>query len=83
MAWKYTKRYFAAKKKGWPELDEAIAEPAADGCKLFQAPPAEHCEGYSTTDLVKRVVGVPGDCLTSEGSTIFVNGQPLHEKWPP
>jgi signal peptidase I len=49
---------------------------------VFKAPPAEHCEGSSTIDLVKRVIGVPGDHLTSEGKTIFVNGRPRHEKWP-
>lgn len=47
---------------------------------VFKAPPAEHC-GEVVTDLVKRVIGLPGDTLTSQGNTIFVNGQPLKETW--
>lgn len=47
---------------------------------VFKAPPAEHC-GEVVTDLVKRVIGLPGDTLTSQGNTIFVNGQSLKETW--
>lgn len=47
---------------------------------VFKAPPAEHC-GDPVTDLVKRVIGLPGDHLTSKGNTIYVNGSPLHETW--
>ncbi len=32
-------------------------------------------------DLVKRVVGVPGDHLTSRGNAIYVNGKRLDERW--
>ena len=47
---------------------------------VFKAPPAEHC-GDPVTDLVKRVIGLPGDHLTSKGNTIYVNGSPLAETW--
>ena len=47
---------------------------------VFKAPPAENC-GAPVADLVKRVIGLPGDHLTSVGNTIFVNGEPLHETW--
>ena len=47
---------------------------------VFKAPPAEHC-GEVVTDLVKRVIGLPGDHLTSKGNTIYVNGHVLHERW--
>ena len=47
---------------------------------VFKAPPAEHC-GDPVTDLVKRVIGLPGDHLTSKGNTIYVNGAPLVETW--
>ncbi len=47
---------------------------------VFKAPPAEHC-GEVVTDLVKRVIGLPGDVLTSRGNTIFINGKPLKETW--
>lgn len=47
---------------------------------VFKAPPAENC-GAKVSDLVKRVIGIPGDHLTSKGNTIYVNGKPLKEAW--
>jgi len=49
---------------------------------VFKAPPtvASLCQD-PVTDLVKRVIGVPGDHLTSRGNTIFVNGVALKEDW--
>ena len=47
---------------------------------VFRAPPSEHC-GEPVADLVKRVIGLPGDHLTSRGNTIYVNGRPLAEPW--
>lgn len=49
---------------------------------VFKAPPTENCGGPPVTDLVKRVIGLPGDVLTSKGNTIYVNGKPLAENWP-
>ena len=45
---------------------------------VFKAPPAEHC-GEVVTDLVKRVIGLPGDYLTSKGNTIYVGTSPTTE----
>jgi signal peptidase I len=49
---------------------------------VFKAPPdvAKDCSD-PVADLVKRVIGVPGDHLTSRGNTIYVNGVALKEKW--
>ena len=49
---------------------------------VFKAPPdvAKDC-GDAVADLVKRVVGLPGDHLYSKGNTIYVNGRPLDQKW--
>jgi signal peptidase I len=53
---------------------------------VFKAPPAEHC-GEVVTDLVKRVIGVPGDRLKSVGNTIYYEPAgghtylQLHETW--
>jgi len=52
---------------------------------VFKAPPAEHC-GEVVTDLVKRVIGLPGDYLTSKGNTIYVgtslnNEVAISETW--
>jgi signal peptidase I len=49
---------------------------------VFKAPPEVKTKcNDSVADLVKRVIGVPGDHLTSRGNTIFVNGVALKEKW--
>jgi signal peptidase I len=47
---------------------------------VFKAPPRENC-GTTVDDLVKRVIGVPGDNLTSKGNTIYINGKALKESW--
>jgi signal peptidase I len=47
---------------------------------VFKAPPNENC-GTKVDDLVKRVIGVPGDHLTSKGNTIYINGKPLKITW--
>ena len=49
---------------------------------VFKSPPTENCGGSPVVDLVKRVIGLPGDRLASVGNTIYVNGQPLRENWP-
>ncbi len=49
---------------------------------VFKAPPAVRADcGDNVTDLVKRVIGLPGDHLTSKGNTIYVNGRPLAQPW--
>ncbi len=48
---------------------------------VFKAPPSENCGGEPVTDLVKRVIGLPGDHLSSSVNTIYVNGKPLSEAW--
>ncbi len=48
---------------------------------VFRAPPSENC-GTTVDDLVKRVIGVPGDTLTSKGNTIYIDGKALKEAWP-
>lgn len=49
---------------------------------VFKAPPGvvAGCND-PVADLVKRVIGLPGDHLTSRGNTIYVNGSPLSETW--
>jgi signal peptidase I len=48
---------------------------------VFKAPPTEHCHDGSYSDLVKRVIGLPGQTITSQGNTVFVNGKALKEHW--
>lgn len=47
---------------------------------VFKAPPKENC-GDGISDLVKRVIGLPGDRLTSKGNTVYINGKALKEPW--
>ena len=50
---------------------------------VFKAPAAVATQcGDSVSDLVKRVVGVPGDKVSSKGDTILINGVALKENWP-
>jgi signal peptidase I len=49
---------------------------------VFKAPAAVRTQcGDDVADLVKRVIGLPGDHLTSKGNTIYVNGAPLKQPW--
>ncbi len=33
--------------------------------------------------LVKRVIGLPGETISSVGNTVLINGKPLSEPWLP
>ena len=59
-----------------------FASPAIGDVIVFRAPPAEHCGDPTVTDLVKRIVGVPGDHISSMGNEILINGKPLVQSWP-
>lgn len=49
---------------------------------VFKAPKAVATVcGDDVTDLVKRVIGLPGQTLTSKGNTIYVDGKPLAQPW--
>lgn len=49
---------------------------------VFKAPPAVATDcGDNIADLVKRVIGVPGDVLSTKGNTIYIDGKKLHQKW--
>lgn len=51
---------------------------------VFRRPPrdvAGVCAGPEVGDLVKRVVGLPGQTISSQGNTIFINGKPQAEPY--
>jgi signal peptidase I len=50
---------------------------------VFQRPPDEECGGAPVNDLVKRVIGLPGEHIASSGNTVLINGRPLAEPWLP
>jgi signal peptidase I len=50
---------------------------------VFSRPPAENCGGPEVNDLVKRVIGLPGDVLSLAGGYVYVDGRRLNETWLP
>jgi signal peptidase I len=50
---------------------------------VFSRPPAEDCGGPEVDDLVKRVIGLPGETLSLSGGYVDVNGKRLNETWLP
>lgn len=50
---------------------------------VFKRPPAENCGGPPVPDLVKRVVGLPGERISARGGVVYVTGTPLKQPWLP
>jgi signal peptidase I len=45
---------------------------------VFTKPPLEH---QNINDLVKRVIGLPGETISSVNGQVYINGKLLHEPW--
>ena len=50
---------------------------------VFRHPPRDHCPGPQDSDLVKRVIALPGQTIYSASGAIYVDGQPLAEPYLP
>jgi signal peptidase I len=50
---------------------------------VFGRPAAENCGGPEVNDLVKRVVGLPGDVISLAQGHVYVDGRRLDESWLP
>ena len=50
---------------------------------VFGRPPAENCGGPEVNDLVKRVIGLPGDVVSLAQGHVYVDGRRLDESWLP
>jgi signal peptidase I len=48
---------------------------------VFRRPPAD--VGTTDSELVKRVIGLPGETISSRGDTVLINGAPIQEPWLP
>lgn len=44
---------------------------------------AADVEQPKDSDLVKRVIGLPGETISSRGDTVLIDGRPLAEPWLP
>jgi signal peptidase I len=50
---------------------------------VFKRPAAENCGGPPVADLVKRVIGLPGETISASGGYVDINGKRLNETWLP
>ncbi len=49
---------------------------------VFRTPPADTGDP-GIKDLVKRVIGLPGERISSSGGSVYINGKKLPEPWLP
>ena len=50
---------------------------------VFSTPPNEDCAGPPVADLVKRVIGLPGETISLSNDNVVINGRLLAEPWLP
>ncbi|HTU36517.1 MAG TPA: signal peptidase I [Acidimicrobiales bacterium] len=50
---------------------------------VFSRPPAENCGGPEVNDLVKRVIGLPGQTISLTNGYVYIDGKHLDESWLP
>jgi signal peptidase I len=50
---------------------------------VFSTPATEDCAGPPVADLVKRVIGLPGETISLSGGDVFIDGRRLAETWLP
>jgi signal peptidase I len=50
---------------------------------VFSTPKDEHCAGPPVSNLVKRVIGLPGETISLSGGQVYINGKLLPQPWLP
>jgi signal peptidase I len=50
---------------------------------VFSTPPTENCAGPPVSDLVKRVIGLPGEIISLSDGHVLINGRVLPETYLP
>ncbi len=50
---------------------------------VFSRPPAENCGGPEVNDLVKRVIGLPGETISLANGYVYIDAKRLNESWLP
>jgi signal peptidase I len=50
---------------------------------VFSTPPTEDCAGQPVSDLVKRVIGLPGEMISLADGRVYINGHVLPEPYLP
>lgn len=62
------------------KLSYRFHDPQRGDIVVFARPPLED---QLYTDLVKRVVGLPGETISSKNGAVYINGKQLREPWLP
>ncbi|MGO8874100.1 MAG: signal peptidase I [Acidimicrobiales bacterium] len=62
------------------KLSYRVHDVARGDIVVFRRPPLEHAD-YA--DLVKRVIGLPGETVSSADGRVYIDGRPLAEPWLP
>lgn len=62
------------------KLSYRLHDPQRGDIVVFSRPPLED-QAYA--DLVKRVIGLPGETISSENGNVYINGKRLVEPWLP
>lgn len=63
------------------KLAYRLGDPGRGDIVVFRAPPGEGIEGVN--DLIKRVVGLPGETIEGRDGRIYIDGAVLEEPWLP
>jgi signal peptidase I len=50
---------------------------------VFSTPPLEDCAGPPVADLVKRIIGLPGETISLNDGKVYIDGRFLPEPWLP
>jgi signal peptidase I len=50
---------------------------------VFRRPADENCGGPPVADLVKRVIGLPGETISLSKGFVYIDGKGLDESWLP
>jgi signal peptidase I len=50
---------------------------------VFTTPPEENCAGPPVANLVKRVIGLPGQTISLSEGRVYIDGKLLAEPWLP
>jgi signal peptidase I len=83
--------YYVPSTSMWPTLkagdrivvNKLSGAPHVGDIIVFKRPPAEQCGGSPVPDLVKRVVGLPGQTVSAHGGQVYITGKLLKEPWLP
>jgi signal peptidase I len=64
-------------------LVQKFAYSLSRGAIVVFTHPKKDLEPPLNEDLVKRIIGLPGETIWSKGNTVYIDGKPLAEPWLP